>query len=270
MKNYRKIITILIIILLLFVISSLGFYREIKVTYYTFKSSKLPSSFNDFKIVQISDLHCSVFGHNQEELISQIANLDPDIIILTGDMIDKNSIDISSIDYLIREISSLAPIYSVDGNHDISNKRMYDRLELLYNKYGVIDLNRNTTNITIGDETIYLHGENESFQYNEPTFRYPDPSNFNILLYHYGNYFDKIQKYKYDLAFTGLTHGGVICLPLIGGIISNDGSLFPKYDYGLYTKGSTTMILSRGLGETDFPRFFNRPEIVCTILKHID
>ena len=97
---------------------------------------------------------------------------------------------------------------------------------------------------------------------------YANTTMFNILLYHGTDKFDGIAPYNYDLVLSGHTHGGIVCLPFIGGIISNQKELFPKYDSGVYTSGLSTMISSRGLGDASIPRFHNPREVICITLHH--
>ena len=92
-------------------------------------------------------------------------------------------------------------------------------------------------------------------------------SNFNILLYHDANAFNEISSYGYNLVLSGHTHGGIIRFPFLGGVVNNNGTLFPKYDGGMFSMNGSSMIVSRGIGDSIFPRFYNRPELVCISLK---
>ena len=97
---------------------------------------------------------------------------------------------------------------------------------------------------------------------------YKNPDVFSILLNHYANQFPLLPQYGYDLILSGHIHGGIIRLPRIGGLIGNGGSLFPQYDAGSYKIGNSTMIVSRGIGDSVIPRINNNPEIVCITLKY--
>ena len=110
---------------------SIGLYYDLKTTDYEITSPKLPKSFDGYKIANISDLHSSYFGDNQEELINAIKDFEPDIIVLTGDIIDENNVDYQCVSKLLTGICDIAPIYSVSGNHEHSNYRSHIKLKKL-------------------------------------------------------------------------------------------------------------------------------------------
>ena len=249
-----------------FIILLLGFDKRLKVTHYSYTNAKIPLSFDNYNILQISDFHCASFGQNEKLLINRIKELSPDLIVFTGDMIDKKHTTISNISILLNEISTIAPIYAVNGNHEKDNSVLYKQLQSLYQKYNVTELNDRTISLSQNNETIYLHGLNwysSSYFFNLPKL---NNNHLNILLSHGSNYFDVLSSYNYDLILSGHVHGGIIRLPFLGGLIANDNTLFPKYDKGLFYENSTTMISSSGLGNAAIPRFFNRPELVLITL----
>ena len=140
----------------------------------------------------------------------------------------------------------------------------------LNEKYQVHDLNDASVVIGHNGDSILLSGLD--FRLTMRGLRnnidYANTTMFNILLYHGTDKFDGIAPYNYDLVLSGHTHGGIVCLPFIGGIISNQKELFPKYDSGVYTSGLSTMISSRGLGDASIPRFHNPREVICITLHH--
>jgi uncharacterized protein len=253
------------------------FVSGIGITHYTIKSNGIPSEFNGFKILQISDLHCARFGNKQEGLLKKIKAQKPDIIVLTGDMMDESIGDMEAISMLLDGITSIAPVYSVSGNHDKSYDHFKDLQKLLENKNVTLLENRNekivrnSTYINIagiGDPEEWDYTKAEQYLVkNMNTLKTSD--GYNILLFHRANMFDSIKGKGYQLVLSGHMHGGQVQIPFIGGLISPHGQWFPKHAQGKYEKDGTVLIVSRGLGNVvKVPRLFNPPELVVVTLAH--
>ncbi len=260
MRRNRKLrfafLLCILITLALYIV--FGFLNPLTTTYYDYISAKLPTSFNGYKIVMISDLHCASFGDKQIDLITKIQSSKPDLIVLTGDTADTSHSMNPLVD-LLDGIKNIAPIYAITGNHDNYDKSLRE----LYKAYGIPLLQTGMKiPISTATDTIYLYGANfyESIQTSDL-----DTTVFNILLHHSSEAFGYTKVLGFDLILSGHGHGGVIRLPLIGGLIGNSGFL-PDYDYGVYTSGTSTMIASAGLGDAKVPRFHNPPEIVLITL----
>lgn len=254
--NRKNVLILCIIVILLYIIS--GFYNPLVLTRYDYTSSKVPEGFDGYRIVHISDFHCKEFGDGESDLIAMIRNAEPDLILFTGDSIDdEHSLD--NYRDLITGIYDVAPIYYVNGNHEYDASAPLAEMKELNEKYQVHDLNDASVVIGHNGDSILLSGLD--FRLTMRGLRnnidYANTTMFNILLYHGTDKFDGIAPYNYDLVLSGHTHGGIVCLPFIGGIISNQKELFPKYDSGVYTSGLSTMISSRGLGDASIPRFHN-------------
>lgn len=265
--NRKNVLILCIIIILLYIIS--GFYNPLVLTRYDYTSSKVPEGFDGYRIVHISDFHCKEFGDRESDLIAMIRNAEPDLILFTGDSIDdEHSLD--NYRDLITGIYNVAPIYYVNGNHEYDSSAPLAEMKELNEKYQVHDLNDASVVIGHNGDSILLSGLD--FRLTMRGLRnnidYANTTMFNILLYHGTDKFDGIAPYNYDLVLSGHTHGGIVCLPFIGGIISNQKELFPKYDSGVYTSGLSTLISSRGLGDASIPRFHNPREVVCITLHH--
>lgn len=251
---------------------TIGLYNKLEVTTYTFTSNKLPAAFDDFKIVQITDFHCKDFGTAESDLIKAIADANPDLIVLTGDMIDKKHFNLKNVIDLLTGITPLAPVYAVSGNHEYDDLEQYEQLQNVYASFGVQEVNNKIAQFSIDGDSIYLSGQ-EILAYGahhsdlKESASSIDMEAFSILLYHYSNHFDTTSTWGYDLILSGHIHGGIIRLPLVGGLLGTDASFFPKYNYGRYTKNGSTMISSSGLGDSIFPRLFNHSEIVVITLK---
>lgn len=265
-KKGKTIIIILILGLFLFYIIS-GFYNPLTTTEYSYTSSKVPVGFDGYRITQISDFHCKDFGNKEDKLIKAIRNTNPDIIVFTGDSIDDEH-PIDNYAYLLEGIKDIAPIYYINGNHEYDSLAPLKESIALHQKYHVTDLNDKSVILSRNGDTILLSGLDfcKTMKHLCNDINYANTSYFNILLYHGTDKFDGIAPYNYDLVLSGHTHGGIVCLPFIGGIISNEKELFPKYDSGIYTVGHSTMISSRGLGDAAIPRFHDPREIVCVTL----
>ncbi|HAX72434.1 MAG TPA: phosphoesterase [Firmicutes bacterium] len=239
--------------------------------------SNLPESFHDFNIVQISDLHNKRFG---PQLIEHIIALEPDIIVITGDLIDRRRFDLDSALAFIEEAADIAPIYYVSGNHEAWSGK-FEQIKQQLLAYGVHVLDDEFVTILEHDASITLYGLSDpaflTSSYIDGTNlsnviehleNWSDDEGFKILLSHRPEFFDLYVDHHMDLVFTGHAHGGQIRLPFVGGLIAPNQGWFPKVTSGAFTDGETTMYVSRGLGNSAFPlRLFNRPEIVSVTLK---
>ena len=246
----------------------LGLDPRLQTTYYDYSSTKIPASFDGFCIVQLSDFHLKKFGKKESVLIQAVNDCQPDLIVFTGDVIDENHRDISPLKDLLEGIYQTAPIYYISGNHDLLEDAlpMRHEMEQLFMEYGVINLDDQETVIYHGDSTIRLTGLGWHSRYFSNFINPADLDYFNILLYHGSNYFPGLSQYGYDLLLAGHVHGGIVRLPFLGGVFSNEGSLFPTYDSGIFQENGCVMISSRGLGDARIPRFYNRPEVVSITL----
>lgn len=252
--------------------------NSLSVSSYTVKNNKIPESFRGFRIVQLSDLHNKDF---KGRLSEKVKALSPDIIAVTGDLIDSRRTDISVAEKLIKELKSIAPIYYITGNHE-SRIGSYPELREMLENYGVTVLDGKTVEIERNGEKITLTGIDDTrffgsdmlseceilFSQKLKELAENRGDNFSILLSHRPELIDIYAEHGFDLAFTGHAHGGQIRLPFVGGILTPNQGFFPEYDAGEFKKGNTTMIISRGLGNSVFPfRIGNRPDVVLCELK---
>lgn len=280
MKRLSKIIGIIILLILMIVCFSLWQNNTIVISQYDYVNSKIPSSFDGFKIAQISDLHNQNFGTNQSKLLDKLSLINPDIIFITGDLVDYRKYKTDGVMSFIDGAIDIAPIYYVSGNHEAwSNK--YDDLKTKLLDAGVIVLDNQSIELSKENSSIillglsdpdfltndYFDGTDTSTMENQLS-QWSNLNQFKILLSHRPELFHLYSDHQMDLIFTGHAHGGQIRLPLIKGLIAPDQGIFPKYTSGTYTKDLSTMFVSRGLGNSVFPiRIFNPPEIVVVCLK---
>lgn len=268
LKPKQMIFIAVFILLITYLV--IGTFQGLQVTHYTYSNSKIPPAFDGFKIVQLSDFHCKTFGLHEEPIIQVVADLQPDIIVITGDTIDQYHQDLHTVEDLLAGITPIAPVYAVSGNHEYDRDSQYGTLMDLYARYGVTYLDDSQVSITKDSSSFMLYGlsaDKMNILYNRNAIVTPNSDQFSLVLYHYSNQFDFFHNTGFDLVLAGHTHGGVIRLPIVGGVIGNDHTFFPKYDAGVYKSGTTTMISNRGLGDESLKRFYNRPEIVCVTLS---
>lgn len=248
-------------------------------------SSRIPIAFSGFRIAQVSDLHNAEFGKDNRNLLELLSESKPDIIAITGDLVDAGHTDIGVALDFAKEAVKIAPVYYVTGNHEASLSQ-YDELKIGLKTIGVIVLEDEAVQLKHDTEEITLIGLSDpDFTIKGDIFREApamvrtklssfvddDESSYTILLSHRPELFESYARCSIDLVLSGHAHGGQFRLPFIGGLIAPNQGLFPKYDAGLYTSGSTNMIVSRGLGNSIIPiRFNNRPEVVVIELLSIE
>lgn len=237
------------------------------VTKYHYENKRLPKSFDQFKILHISDLQSKSFGQGQIRILQAVEKAAADIIVITGDLLDANRTDLDAAMELIRKIVHFAPVYFVSGNHDCSSG-CYDDLILCLQMEGVHILENDSAVLERGDDKIDILGiadirTNKNYSFILKKLFRQKENEFSILLSHRPEIFDLYCKLQADLIFTGHAHGGQIRLPWIGGLFAPNQGFLPKYTKGLYEKNRSTMVVSRGLGNSKFPfRIFNRPELI--------
>ena len=279
-KDRRKKMFIICLGLLLLILFFYWQNNDIVITKSVYSASGVPKAFDGFKILQISDLHNKEFGKNQSELMKHTKKLQPDIIVVTGDLIDSHRTDLAvSMEYISQAVK-VAPVYYVTGNHE-KRSELYTTLEKQLFNAGVnlldnrsILLERNQEAIALaGMEDPYLlpkeYGRDAILEDILSSVSGEVPAGFKILLSHRPELIDLYAKHGFDLVFSGHAHGGQFRLPGFGGVIAPGQGLFPKYTSGVIKKNQTSMYVSRGLGNSVIPvRIFNRPELVVVTLRH--
>jgi predicted MPP superfamily phosphohydrolase len=275
-NSFRILIPMAVVVNIVLGFFMFKFVSGIEVTNYNVVSNKLSSEFDGFKIVQVSDFHNGTFDDSQQTLINKVKNQKPDIITITGDIIDESTPNLDTVSKLLDELIKISPVYYVSGNHDVWYPNYSELQKLLVNK-GVILLDNKKTILKRGNSHINLYGIGdpnvwdssgaEKYVKREISVLKPNEG-FNILLFHRANMFDTLKGNGYQLILSGHMHGGQVQIPFIGGLRSPHGTWFPKYAQGKWEQDGTTMIVSRGLGNIVWaPRILNPPEIVAVTLK---
>lgn len=275
----KKTICILSGILLILIVWTAWGNAALELNTYTISSRGLPDAFDGYRIAQVSDLHNAEFGGGNQRLLDMLREAEPDMIAITGDLIDSRKTNIAVALAFAEEAVRIAPCYYVSGNHE-ARVTEYRELKAGLEAAGVTVLDDARVEIEISGKSITIIGVNDpSFLADYLTSDAAvmdrklselssEDASFTILLSHRPELFDTYAAHDMDLVLTGHAHGGQFRLPLIGGLIAPNQGLFPKYDDGLYSEGNTNMIVSRGLGNSIIPfRFNNRPEVVLIELK---
>lgn len=252
----------------------------ITLTKFAYTSEKIPEAFDEFVIVQVSDLHNKEFGAEQKNLIKKIKGVSPDLIVVTGDLIDRRRYDLAAAMEFIDGAIKLAPVLYVSGNHEAWSGH-YDEVRAALLDAGVTVLDNASYTFSRGDASLVFLGARDpdflTTTYAQGTdtreiSTFLDDrkgeSGLKILLSHRPELFKLYAENHVDIVFSGHAHGGQIRLPFVGALYAPDQGLFPKYTSGRYDSGSTAMFVSRGLGNSLFPlRVFNRPQIVAVTLR---
>lgn len=286
--NILEILSILIIVcLIVCLIISYFENRRLDVTRYEIRDSRIPAAFNGYHIVHLSDLHNASFGEQNERLVSKVKELKPDIILITGDMIiGKPGLNVAFAAETVNTLCKIAPVYFSMGNHELRasiytdtygdmwkdfSSRLLPEVQLLLDEEALIQKE---------SDVIHLYGLNLTPEFYKRLIRTPMPPDYLISLFgqcnfdeyhifmaHNPDYFKEYAAWGANLIFAGHIHGGMIRLPLVGGVFSPMIHFFPKYDKGLFTDNNKYMILSGGLGNHTFKiRVNNVPDIVSATL----
>lgn len=266
----KSVIFILVILVVIGVI-----YFEVncpKISKTSFKTSKLPLD-TSLKILQISDAHVGNFT-KKVDLLKDIKTLEPDIIVITGDLIDRRTSDFNNAYKFVEELVSVNPqVYFVSGNHERDNDRTEDFLQGLKKRNVVILNNRNTT-IDIKGTLINICGVDDfhtGYSNLGLASKGINEKLYTILLSHSPG----IVKERYlpaDLVLSGHTHGGQVRFPIIGGIVAPGQGLFPKLQKGIYNLDhGKYLYIDSGLGTSSLPlRFLNRSQVSFLIIAGSD
>ncbi len=266
----------------LFVVLSWMLYenKALGVTHYQVDCSLRPE-LNGFTIVHISDLHNEEFGKDQQKILQKIKEQKPDMIAVTGDLIDCRHPDVDTAMEFINGVVEIAEVYYVPGNHErwasgeyveLCKRMLEAGVQMIANEQKVIEYNgAEILCMGVEDPEFYdvIGGsaEAEVIRQKVQTFELSEEK-FTVLLSHRPELFEVYKEAGFDIVLTGHAHGGQFRLPFFGGLAAPNQGLFPKYDAGLFKEDDTHMIVSRGIGNSIIPiRFNNPPEIVVVELN---
>lgn len=243
---------------------------------YTAVSDDLPEAFRGFRVTELSDLHNRSFGKNYARLLKAVRETEPDLIAIDGDLFDEQTEDIRALDPLLRGLCAIAPVYYVTGNHEWITENLPETLDhfralgvtVLENEYVVLE--RDGQRIAVAG----VHDPNGPWDMKSKKTLAAEiraelgEDAYILMLAHRNGQMAEWTSLGVQTVLTGHGHGGLIRLPFVGGLIGVDRELFPVYDAGMFRAGATTMIVSRGLGNSvPVPRLFNGPDLPVITLE---
>lgn len=241
------------------------------VRYVEIKSEKIKGK-AEFKILQISDFHNNKSAVVRNRIFASVRELKPDIVVLTGDIIDSSTIDPDNVLSFVKSLVEINPrVYFVSGNHEWRsgfNIRFTNALKSM----DVTVLNNANSIIDIGSTSFNLCGIDDYYTRSyslENAFNRIDGKNFTILLSHAPDIIFDNKDIPADLILSGHTHGGQIRLPIIGALVAPGQGFFPKYNKGLYKLDNGGLLyIDSGVGTSTLPiRFYNRSQISLISIK---
>lgn len=254
------------------------------IEYIDLTNDKFAEELDGYKIAHISDYHNTKNDFLNDAVISTLNEAKPDIILITGDLVDCRKTDIAKGLEFASTVSDIAPVYYVTGNHEcnisIDDQQAFDDMIADLKASGVVVLKNEKSVIMLGNgDSINLYGINDPYfhcgnftEIKETTDELCssfeiNKKEINFLLAHHPEQLDVYSKYGFDYVYSGHAHGGQARLFGVG-LIAPDQGIFPKYTSGTYTEASTTLIVSRGIGNSIAPvRFFDRPHLIITTIK---
>ena len=280
MKNKKKI---KILIMIVIFITVLVFVSTKYITTSEVDISLSSNNQTTVKVIHLSDLHGKSFFINSNSIINTIEKEQPDFIICSGDMISSKDGDGSGFINILKELDNKYPVYYAFGNHDLyarkirneffeeyidkveatgciildDEKEVFEKDDLIVNIYGLSSI---PYYLNVHEEGI--NKKSYSKEIINEAIGEADSGNYNLLIGHDPSWFNEYKEWGADVVFSGHIHGGAIRLPILGGVVSPNRELFPKYDAGLYEEDGKYLYLSRGIGTSvERIRVLNFPEI---------
>ena len=257
--------------------AAVGLYAKYTRTHYeiTFFQESSNKVSRNIRLAVLADVHGREYGEGNETLVSDLRMLKPDVILFAGDMVVRERTDYQAMLDLVSRLSEVAPCYGVLGNHESERIYYHDDRDLpaKFEQAGLRLLRNAMEAVPIGEDVLQIVGvEGTSYGFEEYGGRRfmeensLDPSAYTVVMAHIPILFDpQLSSYDFDLGIAGHVHGGIVRLPFLGGLYSDEEGFLPDYDGGAYTlSGRQTLIVSRGLGDSSAfpPRINNMPELV--------
>ena len=288
-RRRRLIIALIIIILLAGLITAglLTSKYSLTTVNYAIERKELTES---IRIVQLADLHNSQFGENNSRLVELVAEQNPDLILIVGDLLNQDDENSDIAVGLIKELAKIAPLYVSYGNHEAGYERRYNAdLRSLYTEAGATVLEYDWMDIEVKGQDIRLGGlygyclpayllKTGEARVNETEFLFDflETDNMTVLMCHMPVCWirnESLDEWDVDIVLSGHAHGGQIRIPFVGGLWAPDQGWWPGEDAGLYWSkdGEKVMVLTRGLGSNEkIPRFNNIPEVTVVDLVPVN
>ena len=277
----------LILIGVIVLICIVEWIREIvtfKVTHYDIKSEKLNKLNHERKIVFLSDLHNNRYGKNNEKLLDAVKEQNPDLILIGGDMlVGKANIPSKVAEDFVSKLTEICPVYYANGNHEQRMKVYPETFGTTFQEYkdrliksGVTFVENENVDFNWDGCQVKIHGLEIPVEFYKKFCKQTllvdvvreqigetEPNCHNILLAHNPTYTKTYLEWGADLILSGHFHGGVVRIPKLGGIITPQWHMFPKYSGELTKENEKYVVVSKGLGAHTLKiRFLNPAEIV--------
>lgn len=287
-----KWLVVFAIICVICIIEWMREIRSFKVTHYHVVSNKLNGLKKEYKIVFLSDLHNYSYGVNNAKLVSAIKEESPDIILVSGDMlIGKPGEPTTVAEMFMKQLPDICPVYHANGNHEQRMKENQDLYGDTFFQYeeslvqaGVYCLVNERKALDWDEVPVSVYGlELPHMKYKkfkkhllqtediDVLLGNPKEEEYNILIAHNPTFMDTYLEWGADLVVSGHLHGGVVRLPLIGGVVSPQFKLFPKYSGEMKRVGDKTVVVSKGIGiHTIKIRLMNPAEVVVLHMKGVE
>ena len=281
-----QIIGILLCLLVICVIWQVQELMRFNRTTYQICSDKLKG---EHKWVVLADLHLWRYGRHNERLVQAIREESPEAIFVPGDLIVQTKPELFYVtEELMEQLTAIAPVYFSNGNHESrledpehKNHASYQQLKMRMTELGVHILNNEREIVKAGEDELVILGLELPLPYYKKgvdtplapgelsrCLGRPDVSRYQILLAHTPKYVPEYFAWGADLSLSGHYHGGLVCIPGIGSVISPQFELFPKHSFGRFDEGEQTALVSRGMGTHTFHiRIFNRSELLVVTAK---
>jgi len=242
---------------------------------YSLPFSNLPASFDGFRIAHLSDIHGSSYGENNQRLLSVLEEEAPRLIVITGDLVDEKH-GPETVRTLLEQLTELAPVCYVTGNHEWAAGCVPELMELL-DETGVTALRNEYISLTLGAERIVLAGVDDPNGYADQKrpetllaeIRETEGEVFTILLNHRPDEPERHWDAGCDLVLAGHVHGGLVRLPKLGGLVAPGRVFLPPYTKGVYEAASgAKLLVSAGLAPVQsLPRLFNPLHVPIAVLR---
>ena len=280
MKKFGKTVVFSFFLLTgLLLVSLILSQKCLIVRQYTYRNPKIAAP---IRAVQLTDLHNYQYGRDNQRLIAKIQKQKPDVIFMTGDMLNEDEDRTDILLHLVREACAIAPVYFSLGNHEVGYEKTYGEGDLTeqLEAAGAVVLEKEYVDTKIAGQEVRIRG---AYGYllpedwkdgSEQRFleAFVQTDRLKILLSHVPEgllLWKSMEYWDVDLVFSGHVHGGQVRVPFVGGLFDPEEGFFPTYTRGMFSCGNGTMILSAGLGSSrGIPRVNNLPEIVvCDIVR---
>jgi len=283
-RRSGRILIVLAIIVLAVAALYIDSNTRMVTTEYELHYPNLPDAFDGFRIVVLSDIHAAEHGKDNERLIKKVMDANPDIIAVTGDLIDRYQAkkpvekQMEIAETLVNGITPIAPVYYITGNHEWDTGVARELLTML-DWNGVQVLRNRYTRLYSGGESIMLAGTDDPNgpvdmikprEFVEGIFE-AEGDGFIVMLEHRNYNLPLYSELGVDLVLSGHAHGGMVRLPFTDGLIGARLEPFPTYTSGVYSMDDANMVVSRGLGNhMGWTRFLNNPQVVVAVLRQIE